>query len=78
MLFSWWIPSSYLYDFKNYIFEIRMLQGSEWYITFLRPFKFNLFVLFRSGVCYYTYLDFQDKNLLILEINIYFKTHNIL
>ena len=50
MLLSWWIPSSYLYDFKNYIFEIRTLQGSKWYITFLPPFKFNLSVLFRSGV----------------------------
>ena len=24
---SWWIPQRYLYDFENYMFEIRTFQG---------------------------------------------------
>ena len=27
VVLSWWIPQRYLYDFKNYIFEIRTFQG---------------------------------------------------
>ena len=27
VLLSWWISQRYLYDFKNYIFEIRKFQG---------------------------------------------------
>ena len=50
VLLSWWILSSYLYNFKNYIFEIRTLQGSKWYITCLPPFNFNLYVFIIWGV----------------------------
>ena len=34
----------YLYDFKNDIFEIYVIQGLKWYITRPCPFKFILLV----------------------------------
>ena len=37
-------------DFENYIYEIRMLQGSKWYTIFLSYFKFDLLLFFQSRV----------------------------
>ena len=58
VLLSRWIPSSYLYNFKNYIFEIRTLQGSKWYITCLPPFNFNLYVFIIWGA-YGSHLQYK-------------------
>ena len=49
VLLSRWIPLRYLYDFENYIFEIRTLQASKRYITCLPPFNFNLYVFIIWG-----------------------------
>ena len=42
VLLSWWIAGRYLYNFENYVFEIRMLQGSKWGVACLRSRKNNL------------------------------------
>ena len=47
---SWWIPWRYLYDFKNYIFEIRTFQGLKWRTLFVCIFSFNFLVFIIWGV----------------------------
>ena len=46
---SWWIAGRYLYDFKNYISEIRGLQGLKWYTACSIYVKFNLSFLIIWG-----------------------------
>ena len=61
VLLSRWIPWRHLYDFENYIFEIRTFRGLKWRILCLCIFSFSFLVFIIWGgesTCLTT--DFHD------------------